>query len=371
MKNKIDDMLVFAGLGELFVQNYQVLCLVLGKTPDFLYDNDPNRWGSYIFNTKCLSQSELIQLPKDTTIVLTTRLAETMCAHFLKIGFKNLQAVSFERGESRIKQLYDLTSCLHHRENIPPKRYELNNSWCYISGASRGIGAEISKYMTSVNMNIVGHCKNKENTELIEKNIKQRNTKLISSHANFSSPEELDEHCGWIENHCPILDCVFINAGISPPAPLGSFDKGNVNDWVKTYRVNVIAPWQIVNTMITSSKIKKNGKVFFLSSSISARLNEAAYACSKAALSKLVNDLSLSNYSQDTQFCAVDPGWISTDMGGKYAKNNKGTLMPGIVFAALTSYSCNGSWISVQDYVGLSVDQAIQRAYQIGDLKEA
>ena len=57
-------------------------------------------------------------------------------------------------------------------------------------------------------------------------------------------------------------------------------------------------------------------------------------------------------------------------MGGASAKDIT-TILPGAIFPVLSQYSCNGSWISVQDYRGLTVEQATQRAYDIGDLEEA
>ena len=46
---------------------------------------------------KCLNYSQLAALPKDTKIVLATRLADQIFEQFIEIGFENTYALSFER----------------------------------------------------------------------------------------------------------------------------------------------------------------------------------------------------------------------------------------------------------------------------------
>ena len=40
------EIIVFAGLGELFFDNYQHILRVIGQKPDYLFDNDYNKWGA-------------------------------------------------------------------------------------------------------------------------------------------------------------------------------------------------------------------------------------------------------------------------------------------------------------------------------------
>ena len=359
------------GLGELARELLPSISLLLGKKPDFLYDNNKDFWGKKFQGIKCLTYSQLIALPRETTIVLATRLADQMFEQFLKIGFDNTYALSFERGEARIRDIYQCFEGTNIRGSLPSRERTLAGSWCYISGASRGIGAFLARVMAERGVNIFAHARNSDSLEKIALKLQDKNVETILSAADLSDESQLNNHCEEISQKCPLLDFAYINAGMSLPIASGSFQEGSIAGWAKTYQVNVIAPWRITSTLLNSSRLVENGKVFFISSSISGRLSEAAYACSKVALNKMVTDLAKTSKACSAEFCLIDPGWISTDMGGQIAPNNVETLFPGIIFPAATMHSCNGSWISVQDYKGLSVEDAIKRAYHLGDLREA
>ena len=75
--------LVLVGLGELARELLPSISLLLGKKPDSLYDNR-DFWGKKLFGIKCLNYSQLIALPKETKIVLATRLADQMSDQFIK-----------------------------------------------------------------------------------------------------------------------------------------------------------------------------------------------------------------------------------------------------------------------------------------------
>ena len=361
---------VLVGLGELARDLLPSISLVLGKTPDFLYDNNKNFWGKKLFDLQCLNYSQLVALPKNTKIVLATRLADQIFEQFIEIGFENTYALSFERGEARIRDVYHCIESAKIRGSLPSREKTLAGLWCYISGASRGIGAFLASEMAERGVNIFAHARNKGSLEKIALKLQDKNVEAILSSADLSDESQLNNHCEEISQKCPLLDFAYVNAGVSLPISRGSFQEGTVAGWAETYQVNVIAPWKIASTLLESSRMVKNGKVFFISSSISGRLSEAAYACSKVALNKMVTDLAKTSKACSVEFCLIDPGWISTDMGGQTAPNNIETLFPGIIFPAATIHSCNGSWISAQDYKGLSVEDAIKRAYHLGDLKE-
>ena len=54
---------------------------------------------------------------------------------------------------------------------------------------------------------------------------------------------------------------------------------------------------------------------------------------------------------QNVDFCLIDPAGFLL-IWGRIAPNDITTILPGAIFPVLSQYSCNGSWISVQDYRG-------------------
>ena len=364
-------IIVLFGMGNLANDLVPQIVLLLGKNKYFFFDNDETKWGSSLHGIKCINRQKFLSLRKNTQILITTRLAEQIIENLVKLGFNNLHACAFERGEARIKYFYNIAEAKKARTYINPKARDVSGSWCYITGASRGIGAKIAASLADRGVNLVIHSRRLESLSKIRDTLERKNIEVVDAIADFSDDKQLEQHCKWIVDDCPTIDFAYINAGVSPPIEEGSFQSGTNLGWLGAYQVNLIAPWKIVSTFLEHSKLSNYAKLMFITSSISGSLREAAYACSKAALNKMVGDLARVPQPQNVDFCLIDPGWISTDMGGASAPNDITTILPGAIFPVLSQYSCNGSWISVQDYRGLTVEQATQRAYDIGDLEEA
>lgn len=369
LRDKMKNIVLF-GMGNLAKDLVSQIVLLLGKNNYFFFDNDETKWGSSLHGIECITRQKFLSLRKNTQILITTRLAEQITENLIQLGFNNLHACAFERGEARVKYLYNISEAKETRAHINPKVQDVSGSWCYITGASRGIGAEIAASLADKGVNFVIHGRSREKLNKIRDTLKRRNAEVVDTIADFSDGEQLEQHCNWIAKNCPSIDFAYMNAGVSPPTEEGSFQSGTNLGWLGAYQVNLIAPWKIVSTFIKYSRLSNYAKLLFITSSISGSLQESAYACSKAALNKMVDDLSRASQSQNVDFCLVDPGWIATDMGGESAPNDITTILPGAIFPVLSRYSCNGSWISVQDYRGLTVEEATQRAYDIGDLKE-
>jgi hypothetical protein len=58
----------------------------------------------------------------------------------------------------------------------------------------------------------------------------------------------------------------------------------------------------------------------------------------------------------------VDPGWLSTDMGGSMAPNPPESALPGTLLGALLEGRVNGHWFSAQDYSGMTLQEAATKA---------
>ena len=365
------EIIVFAGLGELFFDNYQHILRVIGQKPDYLFDNDHNKWGAIYHGKKCLNKKELLSLPGNTKIIIVTRLVDIIFCELKKFGFRNIYAVNFERSESRVGKVYEVAEAKKFRQQeIQLDKKQLEGTWCYISGASRGIGAFIAQTMAKFGVNLVLQARTIDGLRALKEKVCEHGIETIECSVEFENSVDLDNHCTWLKSNCPTLDFGFLNAGMSLKPEVAGFSRGNPDGWARTYQVNLIAPWKITNTFLMNSKLKKRGKLLYVSSSISGRLDESGYACSKAALNKLIGDLSKNSKSFEVDFCLLDPGWISTDMGGHNATNNISSLFPGVVLPIISPHSCNGSWISIQDYCGFSVEEALNRAYYLGNFRK-
>ena len=87
-----------------------------------------------------------------------------------------------------------------------------------------------------------------------------------------------------------------------------------------------------------------------------------AYACSKAALNKFVHDLAPSLHGTGVMMSLVCPGYVRSDMGGPNAPHPVESVIPGALLGAFLDEDVNSRWFIAQDYTGLDLTTAMQRA---------
>ena len=83
--------------------------------------------------------------------------------------------------------------------------------YCFISGASRGVGFEIAKFMASKGFNLVLQVRKIENLKEIEEEIKKYNIKYILKECNLEDINSINKMLDGIDVD---VDIVFNNAGI-------------------------------------------------------------------------------------------------------------------------------------------------------------
>ena len=110
------------------------------------------------------------------------------------------------------------------------------------------------------------------------------------------------------------LDLVFLNAGITWPAPFGQIDPGEAQ---RQFMVNVTAPLVLLQTL--SPVIADGASVVMTTSCLDVMGKEgmAVYSASKAALRSLARTLSAELRDRRIRVNTVAPGPIETPIYGK------------------------------------------------------
>jgi 3-oxoacyl-[acyl-carrier protein] reductase len=124
----------------------------------------------------------------------------------------------------------------------------------------------------------------------------------------------------------------------------------------------VISQIRLCNALIPSMMKRRWGRVINLISGIDQQPQLAPYAISKAALRKFVHDFVPVLEGSGVAMNALDPGWLKTDMGSQEAPNSVASVIPGALVPALLSHSVSGREFQAQDYTGMSIEQALQKA---------
>lgn len=363
-KNKI----CLYGLGTLLEQNFERIIHMVGSKPDFVFDRNALFWGKRFKGVLCLNELDFKKNLKNLHVVITLHYFDEIAEQLAHLGCRNITVVHYDKANSTVSRLtpyQNIKDKLNANETATLSRV---SEWCYITGSTRGIGLETAKFMAQNGVNLILHGSGQNNSENLKSYFSQYDIETIITECNFESPSDIEQHCKWIENDAPDIKLVYCNAGVSLHKDEASFQQGTIDGWTKTFKVNVFSNAFLLRSLLKKMSVLDNGKIFFTSSAINKKTDELAYSCSKAALNKMVQEITQEPDYYKVEFCLIDPGWVKSDMGGSDGIYHTRDLIPGMVFAAFTSYSCNGSWITAPNYRNMTLQAAINRGLAIGDL---
>jgi short-subunit dehydrogenase len=225
--------------------------------------------------------------------------------------------------------------------------------YCFISGASRGVGFEIAKFMASKGYNLVLQARKLDNLKSIEEEIKKYNIKYVLKECNLEDINSINKMLDSIDVD---VDIVFNNAGIQIGYAT-DFLNASYDSFMPQFMVNTIAP-----TFISYHFLKKmdKGYIINVTSGINHEPEQPAYSGSKAALDKITNDLAFRYKDSNITISLADPGWCRTNLGGPKAPNDVKSVIPGIILGAF-SKDAHGKTIHAQDFVNLTFEEALDK----------
>ncbi len=210
-----------------------------------------------------------------------------------------------------------------------------------ITGANRGLGFEmVRQYATRPGVTILACCRAPANATALQALAqKHDNIELLTLDvADHGSIEALG---AGLENR-PI-DLLVNNAGIfgkSDPATTGFDDQkfgasDFENDWVDTFRINVIGPMKMVETLVDNVAASKEKKIVIVTSIVGsvafAQGHMFGYAASKSAANMTAKNLAVALKRRDIIVNPIHPGYAQTDMGGPAAHIEVSAAIQGVI----------------------------------------
>lgn len=236
----------------------------------------------------------------------------------------------------------------------------LEGRWVFITGASRGIGSLIALFMARQGCNLVLHSRDRAHTRPILQQITAFGVEAYDVEADLANPESVDLMLDEIEARGMNIDILFNNAGVQV-AYRKQFWETPVEDFTKSFQINLIAPAMTCYRLIPKMMQRGFGRVINITSGIMNEPEQAGYSASKAALDKFTRDLGSRLDSGDVLINLADPGWCSTDLGGPSAPNLPQSALPGVVLGAFINDQISGRIFHAQEYSGMSLQQAIEK----------
>lgn len=183
-----------------------------------------------------------------------------------------------------------------------------------ITGGASGLGATISKFLASKNINvIINYNTSKEKANILKQEIeKSYQVKVLLVKCDISSEEEINNMMAEIRKEFAHIDYLVNNAAICLDSLYEDKTKDN---FMKTLEVNVVGTFLVSKLVGNMMYEQKCGSIVNLSSTNGIDKNypmSLDYDASKAAINSLTHNLAL-QYAPYVRVNAIAPGWVKTE----------------------------------------------------------
>lgn len=245
--------------------------------------------------------------------------------------------------------------------------FDVKNKWALVTGANRGIGYRIAIFMAKQGCNLILHSRSIEHTAKVLEEVRALGVQAFDVAAELSNPSEVQKMIDTINKSGKPVDILFNDAGVQVAYRV-EYYKTPVEDYVKSFYINTIAPMMLCYEYIPKMIERGYGRVINTTSGIRNEPEQAGYSASKAALDKVTSDLAGKLDGTDVIINLADPGWCRTDLGGPNAPNDPDSVIPGIVVGAFVDDKISGRWLGAQDFAGMSLEASVEKAKSYNQL---
>jgi 3-oxoacyl-[acyl-carrier protein] reductase len=180
-----------------------------------------------------------------------------------------------------------------------------------VTGAARGIGAEIAKVFARDGAAVVAIDVEQAGEALAETADKVGGTALTLDVTAPDAVEKITAHLA--EHHGGRADVLVNNAGITRDKLLANMDDAR---WDSVIAVNLLAPQRLAEGLVSSGVIGEGGRIVGLSSmaGIAGNRGQTNYAATKAGMIGMTDALAPVFAEKGITINAVAPGFIETKM---------------------------------------------------------
>lgn len=188
-----------------------------------------------------------------------------------------------------------------------------------VTGAGRGLGAEISRQLADRGLRVVLACRNRQDSERMVDRLGRPGRLLLTGQLDVLDQASIDACVADVLRHQGRLDVLVNNAGISDGDQRPADADPELCE--RVWRVNVAGPWRCANAVIPAMRAVGYGRIVNISSTMGSlermtSWTEPAYRVSKAALNAVTRTLAAELAGTGILVNSASPGWVATDLGG-------------------------------------------------------
>jgi len=198
-------------------------------------------------------------------------------------------------------------------DSVPPADWDkpLDGKVALVTGAARGIGAEIAKVFARDGATVVAIDVEQTAEALNELATKFGGTALTLDVTASDAVDRIAAHLA--EHHGGKADVLVNNAGITRDKLLANMDDAR---WDSVVAVNLLAPQRLAQGLVDTGVIGEGGRIVGLSSmaGIAGNRGQTNYAATKAGMIGMTQALAPVFGEKGITINAVAPGFIETKM---------------------------------------------------------
>ena len=212
--------------------------------------------------------------------------------------------------------------------------FSLADEVALVTGASRGIGAEIAACLSEAGATVVGTATSDEGAERINNRFKETGCKGAGMVLDVNQPDQvtacLDEISG---EHGPVTVLVN-NAGVTRDSLLMRMKP---DDWNAVIATDLSSVYYTSRACLRGMMKKRHGRIINVGSVVGSMGNpgQANYAAAKAGIVGFSKSLAREVGSRGVTVNVVAPGFISTDMTEQLGADQTDALVNAIPLGRL------------------------------------
>jgi 3-oxoacyl-[acyl-carrier protein] reductase len=184
-----------------------------------------------------------------------------------------------------------------------------------VTGSSRGIGAAIATLFAHEGARVVVHGRDREAMASVRARIERAGGTAMEAAAELTSFAAIEAMRGQIEKTLGPIDVLVANGGGSYHRP-GPIEEISEEDWRRSVEGNLTATFLTIKSVLPGMKSRRAGTIITMSSAAARRAHPGsptAYACAKAGIGMLTQDLAAQAGPHGVRVNALAPETILTD----------------------------------------------------------
>ncbi|MCS6984245.1 MAG: SDR family NAD(P)-dependent oxidoreductase [Leptospiraceae bacterium] len=197
--------------------------------------------------------------------------------------------------------------------------HEKENQRIFISGASRGIGAQLALAYAQENVVLGLLARNEEKLKNVALACQKKKATVFTYTADVTDFPKIRNICLDFVDKAGGIDIVIANAGMATgPSRKGLYASDRLCEVVNT---NCCGAIFLLNEFLPIILNQKEGTLVAISSVASfLPFLPGSYAASKVALNYFMEGLRLRHETKKIRFVTICPGYVATDMTSHYSK---------------------------------------------------